>query len=755
MKNSDYRCTLFLSTAMIAASAVGLLGAAPVSAQQAEGDQVGDEPSGENVIVVTAQKRNERLQEVPLSVTALDAASLSQQNLVSLQDYSSRVPGLTYSGNQQGEIAIRGVTTGFGTNPTVAILVDDVPFGSSTAFPQASSLDLDPSSLKQVEVLRGPQGTLYGASSLGGLIKYTTAEPDTYDFSGTAEVGANLATDGGEGYSVRGMANVPLIDGVAGIRVSGFYRRDPPIGYNALTNEEDGNRSRTYGWRAALRVNPTDALTMDFAVLDQQLRNFGNTNGSRAQEFVDSNYQPQYGDLGYFNLPQPSFSKNRLYTARLNYDLGFADATSITSYSKYSGNEDVDLTQLFSGIIPILSLVGADIPPDDRVILGNGHSTKKWTQELRLTSNGSATIDWIVGFFFTDEDSENPQILDAVGTGNPINIFTGERNSAYKEYAGFAALTYHFTPEFDVQVGGRYAHNSQTFETVASGPLQVLQTGDTAPAVTRGTSSENAFTWLITPRYRFSPDLMAYARVATGYRPGGPNLPQQGVPDTFDSDKTVNYELGIKGELFDRKIRFDVAGFWIDWSDIQLLNINSATQFAYTTNGSAARSRGIEGSVDYRAWEGFTLGANVAYIEAELTEDLPQPATVSPVDGEAGDRLPFSPKWVANLSARQEFDLSDNATIYFGGNFSIVGKRFGNFTDSETHPRVYLASYTQIDLNAGIRWEDYSLNFFVKNANNSRGAISGSYQTNYVPENGYILNLINPRTIGVSFNASF
>lgn len=732
--------------------------AAPGQNSDGESDSGKDStttPDTVQEIIVTAQKRSERLQDVPVSITALDATSLTQQNLVTLQDYVSRVPGLTYAGTQQGEIAIRGVTTGFGTNPTVSILVDDVPFGSSTAFPQANSLDLDPADVRQVEVLRGPQGTLYGASSLGGLIKYTTIEPNTHKFSATAESDGDKATDGGYGYGLRGTANVPLVDGVAALRVSGFYREDPPIGYDALTGQHDANHSHAYGWRAALRINPIEPLTIDLTAFNQQLSSFGNAGGTRVEEYVDSNYRPQYGDLGYSNLAQPSFDKDRLYTGRVNYDLDFATVTSITSYSQYLGNQAQDLTQLFSGLIPVLSLVGVNIPATDRTLLGNGHSTNKWTEEFRLASKGNQKLDWLVGFFYTHEKSDNPQVLDANGSGSPINIYTGQRLSTYKEYAGFADLTYHFTPEFDIQVGDRYAHNSQTFTTVASGPLEILTTGDTSPVVTRGISSEGAWTWLVTPRYRFSPNLMAYVRIATGYRPGGPNLPQTGVPDAFRSDKTTNYEVGVKGELWDNKVRFDADGFWIDWSNIQLLNINKATQFAYTSNGSAARSRGFEASVDYNPWRGLTLGANGAYIEATLTKDLPQSATISPVNGVAGDRLPYSPRWTGNLSAEQQFDLGARSTIYFGGNLSFVGKRLSDFTDTAADPRVHLSSYQQLDLRAGLRRDGYGLNFFVKNANNSRGALTGSYQTNYVPANGYVLNLINPRTIGLNLTASF
>lgn len=748
MKNQNQRYALLLSTAVTAVA--GILHAAPAFAQQA----ANEDAVAVQEIVVTAQKRSERLQDVPLSITALDGSSLSQQNLVSIQDYASRVPGLNYSGTQQSQIAIRGVTTGSGTNPTVAIIVDDVPFGSSTVFPGANTLDLDPADLQQVEVLRGPQGTLYGASSLGGLIKYTTVRPDTSDFSATAEVGGLKATDGGYGYSMRGTANVPLLSGVAALRVSGFYRKDPSLGYNALTDEDEVNTSRAHGWRAALLVQPIEPITIELAALHQDLRRFGNAGGSRVQMFVDENYQPQFGDLGTSGIAQPSAEKVRLYTARVNFDLDFATVTSITSYSKYSGNDDQDFTQSFSAVTPLLYLVGAPIPPNNRTILGSGHLTKKWTHELRLTSKNNEKLEWLAGFFYTQEDSDNPQLINSIGSESPILIFSGRRISEYEEFAGFADLTYYFTPKFDIQVGARYAHNSQVFTSIQSGPFVVLTQGQ-ATVTAIGTSSESAWTWLVSPRYRFSRDLMVYARVATGYRPGGPNRPRPGTPDFFGSDTTTNYEIGVKGELMDRSIRFDANAFWIDWTDIQLINIDAATQFAYTANGPSARSRGFEASIDIKPLPGLTLSANGAYTDAILTEDLPQSATITPVSGFDGDRLPFSPRWTANLGAEQEFDLDSSTTFYVGGNLSLVGNRLGNYTDSPASPRVVLSSYAQVDLRAGVRRDGYGINFFVKNLNNSRGAFGGSYQTNYVPANGYRLSLINPRTIGFNINASF
>ena len=314
------RKTIAASTAIAA-----LIAAMPAMAQDTQA--AADTTSGE--IIVTAQKRNERLLDVPLAISAVAAETLTTQNLNRLSDYYNRVPGLQYAGQRVAAISLRGVTTGGATGPTVALLVDDVQFGGTTATGQPPLPDFDASALERVEVLRGPQGTLYGAASLGGLIKYVLKEPDTKRISGRVEAGATTVSHGDSGYSVRGSINLPITDWFA-IAGSAFKREDAPYLDNALTGQKDVNTRDVWGFRAAALVQPThnlklvfsamqqkqDAINSDLAVIAGGVRIcaacYTGTNAATAPTTFD----PIDGQLTINSLPSPNTAKFELYSAR-------------------------------------------------------------------------------------------------------------------------------------------------------------------------------------------------------------------------------------------------------------------------------------------------------------------------------------------------------------------------------------------------------------------------------------------------------
>ena len=230
-------------------------------------------PGGE--VVVTAQKRSERLLQVPVPVTALSGAELVREHAVRLQDYAAAAPGLNLLSDRDGstEIIMRGVTTGLEVGATTSVYIDDSPYGSSTSYALGALLtpDLDPGALAQVEVLRGPQGTLYGASSLGGLIKYVTIPPSLTTFGGRVEADYSAVDGGGSGYGVRAIVTAPLITDTLGVTVSAFDRQDPGYIDNALTGAKNVNVTRVDGGRIALLAKPTDKLTINLSGLFQDL----------------------------------------------------------------------------------------------------------------------------------------------------------------------------------------------------------------------------------------------------------------------------------------------------------------------------------------------------------------------------------------------------------------------------------------------------------------------------------------------------
>jgi outer membrane receptor protein involved in Fe transport len=287
-----------------------------------------------------------------------------------------------------------------------------------------------------------------------------------------------------------------------------------------------------------------------------------------------------------------------------------------------------------------------------------------------------------------------------------------------------------------------------------------LQTGPYVPLFYPGMSSplynppvdtkDNSFTYLVTPRFRLSPDLMLYARLASGYRPGGPNIVSVGrAPPGFAPDKTQNYEIGVKGSTLNHALTFDASVYYIDWKDIQLQLRDPVSGSVYFANGSRAKSQGLELAVEARPWTGMSVTAWVASNDAELTEPLPPSGAI----GFSGDRLPGSSRFSGNLSFNQDFAITGSTTLFAGASFSYVGERYGIFNSPPlgVPPRQYLPPYAKTDLRCGMRYETWTLNLFVNNVADKRGVLSGGLGT----LNPAAFNYIQPRTLGLSFVKNF
>lgn len=747
--------TLGLTTkSLLLASAVSIFGATVATAQTAPAPaSAGNSSTTVETVVVTAEKKSESLQNVPMSVAVVSADSLVQQNLFQLSDIATRIPGLNYFGDQQSDLAIRGITTGGGTNPTVAVTIDDVAVGSSSYAGQSLTPDLDPAILNQIEVLRGPQGTLYGANSLGGLIRYVTKDPDPNNFWGKVEADGETVDGGNDGGGLRGSMNVPVLTDQVGLLVSGFLRDDPAYIDDVYpgVDKKDSNANHAYGGRAALLIAPTSHLTINLSTLVQRKATVGT-----GDEYLNSNYQPQTGDLQQSSLLGNYHSYDLINSARVNYDFGFANLTSVTGYSVIKDNSVQDVTQQFQSLIPILDYyTGFTASPTDRVLINQAHSNKKVSEELRLASEGPTNLEWMIGAFYTREQTSTAQIVNAEDTAGPLNIASIVAPSTYWEAAIFANATYHFTDQFDIQVGDRFAGNKQAFSDDTSGPLDILEDGVPSYDIPTGHSHEDSDTWLISPRYHFTDDLMGYIRIASGYRPGGPNIDLPSVTNkTFQSDSVINYEAGVKGTALGGSLTYDGDVFYIDWSRIQLSETDPVSESEFFGNGSSARSFGLEGSATYRPWDGMTIDADAAYTNAELTASLPIGPS-SDIYAKSGQALPFSPKFSGNLSAQQNWVLVDDWSAYAGGTLSYMSQRYGVFPESSSVTRISLPGFTQLDLRAGVEDDTWSLGLFIRNINNARGFLYGQLLNPASAAEGYEVTPIRPRTFGISVSKSF
>jgi outer membrane receptor protein involved in Fe transport len=708
-------------------------------------------------LVVTAEKRDEPLRNVPVSVTAVPGRVLEQAHDLQLRDWSGYVPGLQVADNGapgEARVSLDGIAP-ISAASEVGIYVNDTPVGSSSSFEGANgfTMDLLPYDLDRVEILRGPQGTLYGASTMGGLIKYVLSAPDLTQFSG--RVGGDLFGVGNAdsaGGGVRGEANIPLVSNQLALRISAYDENTPGFIDDAVTGQKDDNPLRQYGGHAALLWKPTSDVSIDFSALYQN-------NHAANQSFValsQTTMQPIDGALSNINArPEPFTQALQLYDATVNWDLHWAQLTSVSSYQEFNNTTIEDLTDYLGAF---LGFFGAPGPGQADFL--EQYRLKKFTQEVRLASPSGQKLEWLLGGYYTHEDATNHEVFnayDASGVLLPaLNPFE-EVNlpSTYQEYAFFGDATYHFTDWFDLSGGLRYAHNDQTFVESEGGAALDPAAPNTPVLVVPGRSSEGVTTFSVSPALHVNPNTMLYARIASGYQPGGPNVVLPGVttvPTQFNSSTLIDYQGGVKATLLDGRATLDLSAFFIDWSKIQvsvLIGAQSAIE-----NAGSARSDGFDFSGTLAPIQGLTLGATLTYDDAVLTSPVPSIGAVS------GARLPFTPLWAGSLTADYTRPLTGPWRGFVGGGYRYVGERFSEVEGSTSNglPQAIPAKADNIvDVHLGAKTHDLTLTLFVKNLFDERA---------YLTPQDYFFSIINtpidikapvlePRTIGVSLDKSF
>lgn len=710
----------------LAASASLLPMAAPAMAQNV---------NTEEEIVVTAQKREELLREVPQSVTAITAETLERLQANDFSDYVSRVPGMTVSGDQAGtsRLTLRGLNAG-GVATTVGTYVDETPFGSSTSLVNAAELamDLDPFDVQRVEVLRGPQGTLYGASTLGGIIKFVTTAPSPDGFEARARVSGEETEDGESSWSARALVNIPMGDQAA-LRVSGLRRSQGGYIDDPGRGVDDINGVETTGLRASFLLNATEDLSIRLTAQTQDI----DSNAPSSSDFYQSPLSPVAGELDQ----QRSFSQStdvtyRIFNGTVDWDLGAMSLLSSSSYAELDQSRFLDSTVAYFGIFGGPSTFTNDV------------TQEKFTQEIRLTSAESDRLEWVLGVFYSNEDGLlDQEILAGVAPGTPVG-FTAFIASEYEEIAGFGAVTFHFTPQFDIDVGVRHARNSQSVE---QGGTAVLPGGES--------SSDDATTFSVAPRFRLSDHTMFYARVASGYRPGGPNIlgVPSVIPATFGPDETVNYEIGVKTDLFGGVLRLDAAAFYIDWSDIQLLVFDGTV--SGNSNGGGAVSQGLEWSASLRPAQGLSIVWTGAYTDAQLTDDT-DPIVVGGADG---DSLPYAPEWASSLDIDYEWTMFGTTEAYVGGGWRYVGEQMTGFPGTGGFlygaEQIELSSYNVFDLRGGVIFDHFTVELFAKNVTDERAVTEfGGFGATAPNAPGFpngSATVLRPRTVGIALSTNF
>jgi len=721
-------------------------------------------------IIVTASKRDEKLHDVAMSITALGADELTLRQATGFLDWASQVPGLSLqtSDPAYSRLIIRGENVG-SVGAMVATTVDDIPFFMSGAQADGAffSANIDTFDLQRIEVLRGPQGTLYGATAEGGLVKYVTNLPNLNKVEGEVSAGGQFVDGGSNAGNVKGMINLPFWDNKAALRVSAVESGIPGWVDNPQLGLSNINSGSSYSLRASLLVQPVSDFTARVTVLEQHLRTTGNSTVEAVGAAANPAAPPanQFQTVGNFvnNTGLPFEEDNSLKYGALNlaYDFHWATLTSATSYGRFNlhFSQDESNANLAPGFTYGDFISGFYGQPT--LMLGNQvEYVHKFNQELRLSSDAGNTIfdhgfDWQVGGYFTHEQTELTQPYLALDATDPSTVLTPALGGAiipadYKEQAFFADITYHFTTALDLELGGRNTDVKQTSQVNTFCCILYGPSNTAFPAIS---SSQNSTTWSVAPRWHINEDTLAYVRVATGFRPGGPNFPTPTLPNppSFKSDSTKNYEIGMRTDLFDKTFSIDMAVFYIDWKDIQILYLVQTPSGPVGINGNSgsATSKGVEWNFSWRPVSGLTIALLGSYTDAYLTSDAPS------IGASNGDKLPYVPEVSNSLNVDYKWPAFGDWAAYVGGTETYTGSRYTGFSSdtSVIEPHVKLPVYNTFQLHLGLDDRHYNAELYGNNLGNSKG-ITDYSNSGGAGQTG-LVSIIQPRTIGIQVGYKF
>jgi outer membrane receptor protein involved in Fe transport len=721
---------------------------------------------GPDEVIVTGLRsandlsNTEDVQSIAGSVSVVSGDRLEAQKLEQLSDYAAYLPGVnvvSYGAPGSSQVLLRGISS-FTDAATGAYYLDDTPIGVSGPWAEACCdvLDLLPYDLERLEVLRGPQGTRYGAGSVSGLLRFVLTEPSDSGFE--ARVGADSSTINGAsraGGSLRAMVNVPIIEDVLAVRVSAYDSYTPGYIDNAYSGAKDVNTVRQTGERVALLWRPAESLSVKFTALWPRIHSdseadMSSTGVTIVPDTGDADIvkaSGSYGDLTDNHAFLQPFRKSiDYYAATVRWNPDSLEVVSATAWSRTRSHSVFDQT-----------LINGASFPDESGDAGltafyRDKDLEKFSQELRIVSPQGKRIDWLLGGFYTRENVSDLMALYAFDTSyQPIATFapaasaTSVQNT-FDELAAFGELNWHVTERFDLTGGIRYAHNEQQFVAVDSGVVDV-------PAYTAGRSAEGVATWMSAASYRFKPDVMLYGRVATGSQPGSPNGVLPDVPPTVKAETVTNYEMGLKSEFLDRTALIDVSVFYLDWNDVQLgMCFEGGCGWA---NGAEAVSQGMEFTSSWSPLDGLQLGLNTVHTQSELTTVVPGAEYFL-----IGYQLADVPKWSLSLTTDYDWALTDTWHAHVGGAFRWVGERWG---ETGVHsrsvgggPTMELPAYSVLDLNAGIAKGPLVLRTFVRNLADTR-AISQAIVLGDAsnPPAEMEQRILQPRTFGIGFDYSF
>jgi len=778
---------------MLAASI--LCGMQPAIAQVAATDSQSSQPiSGPQrnerddqiaEIVVTAQKRSERIQDIPISVTAISGAELQAQGISDVEDAARQIPGVAEAsaGPGQTQYTIRGLSSSGPAVSTVGFYLDDVPMTAPSGA-QNGKVVIDPDlyDLNRIEVLRGPQGTLYGSGSMGGTIKLVTNQPDLTAFAASTKVDGSGTAGGGFNRDANVMLNIPLIEDKLALRIvatdkytSGWIDdvvvKDFPLATNpgplcgsfsgctrgnvlsapVSAVYHDVNDEDLRAFRGSIRYQPTDQFSATLSALYQTLSQGG-------PNYVDvppgATYEAHYVP---FEIPEPFSDTFRLYNLVANYAFPAFTVTSASSYWTRSESQTQNVTEGVQTTFDLPS-VYADAGGTGPVSVTEIDTTNQFSQEIRLTSTGDSAFQWLVGGFYSNYNYGMNQYYDGsgiepvFGTPNLLLILIQNR---IKQVAEFGEVSYKITDDLKATVGLRHYSYDQDSVVTVTGAISGAP-NPVIPVISDANASDSGFNPKYNLSYNFTKDFLVYGTVAKGFRPGAGNaevptagpdscladleaLGKTSAPSQYYPDSLWSYELGGKATLWDKRLTIDAAVYYERWSEVQE-TVPLGCGYNFTDNAGTAAVRGGELEIDWKIASSWTLQQSGGYVHAVSTSAPPGSGVTT------GERLLNVPDFTASTSLVYSRPIDDQYTLVARASNVIVGNQIAETFYLDTIPGYDIAK-----ARIGVVGRQWSTFLFVDNLTDKK-AILG-YPHNYwldVPSFNRV-STNQPRAIGLSF----
>jgi iron complex outermembrane receptor protein len=759
-------------------------------------------------IIVTAQKRATALQDVPFSVAAASEDQIRNSGSASIVDLARNFAGLTITdlGPGQSQVAIRGISAGQvvrdqpGVKESVGVYLDESAISVALFTP-----DLDLFDLERFEVLRGPQGTLFGAGSSAGTVRYITRQPQLGEFEGAAEANAYTGTDTDVGGGVKGMINVPVGQQVA-MRLVGYYNDQAGFidsYYPGRAVREDVNSGEKSGARVAMLFQPNENISITPRIVYQKLETDGypriDVYNILGNPYTTTQPPVNPGRRGQVTQIREGIDDEfKLADLRMEFGLGALTLTSISSYTDRDLVVLRDASQLTGSVT--LSL-GSTIPAEVRLNSPLYDTTKleAFSQEVRLASDGGGSFEWLIGAFYQDIDRDYGQNLPTPGYDAllvrlglpPSSGFNAPPDTPYfsnvpysfNQFALFGEGTVHFNEQWALTGGLRYYDFEEDRRLTFAGVF-----ADVGYTNQPGSTSSDGFSPRVILSFEPSDDVLLTAQVARGFRLGGINDPlnvtlcsgadraiYSGQP-TFEDEKVLNYELGAKTQFVDGRVTLNAAVFYSDIDDLQVIADAGSCSSRIVLNAQA-EAVGTEVELYARATEHWDFGISATYVQAEITESRLD-ATGAPIAGiRDGNRLPTAPEFQAAASATYTWPFSNAMDGFANFTFQHVGSSYTQLADQEApfgcvgctgapgffafgNPTISqftfdpeLPSYEIGNLRLGVKTGAWEAAAFVNNVWDERAFLSLDRERGSRARVGYLTNM--PRTYGVALRMNF